>query len=254
MRDRSPTQSAVLLKNQNDILPLSAAELHTIAVIGPYARAAHTGGGGSSQVAPLYTVSPVDGIKHRVGEKVAVAFDDGADPTKAAEVAKNADVVLLMVGNKDSEGRDRKDLSLPNNQDALVAAVSSANPKTIVILKTGGAGADAVDRQRPAILEAWYPGEEDGNVVAELLFGDVNPSGKLPMTFPRAEKEVPASTPAQYPGVDGTATYSEKLEVGYRWYDAQNVAPLFPFGFGLSYTTFKLANLSGVTKTRLRLI
>jgi beta-glucosidase len=96
----------------------------------------------------------------------------------------------------------------------------------------------------PAVLEAWYPGEEDGNVVADIVFGRVNPSGKLPMTFPRTATEVPASTPEQYPGVNGTATYSEKLLVGYRWYDAKNVEPLFPFGFGLSYTTFSLANLA----------
>ena len=96
----------------------------------------------------------------------------------------------------------------------------------------------------PAILEAWYPGEEDGNVVADLVFGDVNPCGKLPLTFPAAENQTPASTPEQYPGVKGTATYSEKLQVGYRWYDAQNVTPLFPFGFGLSYTNFGFANLA----------
>jgi beta-glucosidase len=237
-------QCAVLLKNDDNLLPLRENQVHTIAVVGPYAGAAHTGGGGSSAVNPLYTVKPVDGIQRRAGANVNIVYNDGADPDAAAADAKSADVVLLMVGNKDSEGRDRKDLSLPNNQDALVAKIAAANPRTVVVLKSGGAVLMPWIDRVPAILEAWYPGEEDGNVVADLVFGDVNPSGKLPMTFPRAEIETPTHTPEQWPGVNGTATYSEKLEVGYRWYDAQKVEPLFPFGFGLSYTKFSLANLS----------
>ena len=237
-------QCAVLLKNENSLLPLRAGEMHTIALIGPYAGAAHTGGGGSSMVKALYTVSPVDGIKHRAGSGVTVVYNDGADPVAAAAVAKSADVVLVMVGNKDGEGHDRPDLLLPKGQNALVSAVAAANPRTVVVLKTGGAVLMPWLNDVPAALEAWYPGEEDGNVVADLVFGDVNPSGKLPLTFPAAENQTPASTPEQYPGVKGTATYSEKLQVGYRWYDAQNVTPLFPFGFGLSYTTFEFANLA----------
>jgi beta-glucosidase len=235
-------QCCVLLKNQNDLLPLRADQLRTIAVIGPYAKYAHTGGGGSSAVAPLYTVSPVDGIQNRVGNKVHVVFNDGANMSAATDAAKSADIVLLMVGNKDSEGRDRKNLSLAESQDDLISAVAQVNPRTILILKTGGPVLMPWIDHIPAILEAWYPGEEDGNVVASILFGDVNPSGKLPMTFPRAETETPAHTPEQWPGVDGNATYSEKLNVGYRWYDAQNVEPLFPFGFGLSYTKFAMSN------------
>jgi beta-glucosidase len=237
-------QCAVLLKNEGDLLPLHAGNLHTIAVIGPYAGAAHTGGGGSSMVKAIYSVSPVDGIKHWVGSGVTVIYNDGADPGKAATAAKDADVVLLMVGNKDSEGKDRTDLLLPKNQNALVSAVVAANPHTVVVLKTGGAVLMPWVTHVPAILQVWYPGEEDGNVVADLVFGDVNPSGKLPMTFPQAETQTPAGTPAQYPGVNGTATYSEKLLVGYRWYDAQNHTPLFPFGFGMSYTTFAMSNLA----------
>jgi beta-glucosidase len=115
------------------------------------------------------------------------------------------------------------------------------------VLKTGGPVLMPWLEKVAAVLEAWYPGEEDGHAVADLLFGKANPSGKLPMTFPKAEAEVPAHTPEQYPGVNGVATYSEKLDVGYRWYDAQNVEPLFPFGFGLSYTTFKLSGLTAVS-------
>ncbi len=237
-------QGAVLLKNSGNTLPLDARVIHSIAVIGPYAGAAHTGGGGSSQVQPLYTVTPVDGIKRHAGANVIVTYDDGTNVATAAAVAKAADVALVMVGNKDSEGRDRPNLSLPKNQDALISAVAAANPKTIVILKTGGAVLMPWLDRVPSVLEVWYPGEEDGDVVADLLFGDVNPSGKLPLTFPKTESDVPASTPEQYPGVNGNADYSEKLLVGYRWYDARNVAPLFPFGYGLSYTTFAVNKLS----------
>ena len=237
-------QCAVLLKNRDGTLPLNANAIHSIALIGPYAGAAKTGGGGSSAVKPLYTVTPLDGLKRHVGASIPVTYNDGANPDTAAAIAKSADVAIVMVGNKDSEGKDRPNLSLPDKQDALIAAVAAANPKTIVILKTGGPVLMPWLDQVPGVLEVWYPGEEDGNVVADLLFGDANPSGKLPMTFPKAETDVPASTPEQYPGVNGNAVYSEKLEVGYRWYDAHNAAPLFPFGFGLSYTTFALGNFS----------
>lgn len=269
-------ECVVLLKNAGGLLPLDAQRVHSIAVIGPYGGAAHTGGRGSSMVRPLYTVSPVDGLKHRVGSTVTVTLDDGRDLAAAATAAKAADVVLVMVGNRDREGGDRADLSLEGDQDALIAAVAAANPHTIVVLKTGGPVLMPWLDKVPALLQAWYPGEEDGNVIADIVLGDVNPSGKLPMTFPRIASEVPANTPEQYPGImypdvdpsgkqarskDGTvdpqaaalerhggfsgnATYSEKLLVGYRWYDAKQVEPLFPFGFGLSYTTFSLGQLS----------
>jgi beta-glucosidase len=231
-------QSAVLLKNSHGLLPLRA--IHSVAVIGPYGGAAHTGGGGSSAVTPLYTVTPVDGIK---SHGVTVSYSDGSDPAAAAALARSADIAVVMVGNKDKEGGDRPNLSLPGGQDQLVSSVAAANPKTVVVLKTGGPVLMPWLAQVPAVLEAWYPGEEDGNVVADLLFGAANPSGKLPMTFPKAESQTPANTPEQYPGVGGTATYSEKLQVGYRWYDAQNVEPQFPFGHGLSYSTFAFRHL-----------
>ena len=183
------------MRNNGNTLPLDANAIHSIAVIGPCAGAANTGGGGSSAVKPLYTVTPVDGIKRHVGASVIVTSDDGTNVAAAVAVAKSADVALVMVGNKDREGRDRPNLSLPDNQDMLVSAVAAANPKTIVILKTGGAVLMPWLDQVPSVLEVWYPGEEDGNVVADLLFGDVNPSGKLPLTFPKTESEVPASTP-----------------------------------------------------------
>jgi beta-glucosidase len=232
----------VLLKNSDAQLPLDATKLHSIAVIGPYAGAGYTGGGGSSFVQPLYTVSPVDGIKHDTA--ATVSYDNGSNLASAANAARGADVAVVMVGDSETEGTDRTTLALPGNQDQLVAAVAAANPHTVVVVKSGGAVLMPWLSKVPAVVEAWYPGEEDGNAVAAVLFGDVNPSGKLPVTFPNADTEVPANTPQQYPGVNGKAVYSERLQVGYRWYDANGHTPLFPFGYGLSYTTFAFGNLT----------
>ncbi len=158
-------QSAVLLKNTGNQLPLKASALKSVAVIGPYAGAAHTGGSGSSAVKPLYTVTPVNGIKSHVGSTVRVRYDDGSDTTAAANLARSSDVAIVMVGNKDREGADRANLSLTGNQNALISAVAAANPRTVVVLKTGGPVLMPWLSRVPAVLEAWYPGEEDGNVV-----------------------------------------------------------------------------------------
>ncbi len=259
-------EGMVLLKNDGDILPLDPANMHRIVVIGPYAAKAMTGGGGSSHVIPLYTVNPVEGIARRVGAKTrgdfadgtntlygyvggpdqynnAVIFVDGNDISQAVGEAGTADVAIVMVGDRESEGHDHP-LTLAGNQDELVQAVAAANPRTVVVLKTGSAILMPWVDKAPAILEAWYPGEEDGNAVAAVLFGDVNPSGKLPLTFPKRLSDLPANTPEQYPGVDGVVNYSEGIFVGYRRYDMENIKPLFPFGFGLSYTTFGFTNLA----------
>jgi beta-glucosidase len=243
-------QGTVLLKNSGGSLPLDPAATRKVAVVGPFAGAAHTGGGGSSQVLPLYTVDPVTGIKNRLGAGADVSFADGSDITAAADLAKAADVALVMVGDNETEGRDRPNLSLSGNQDPLVAAVAAANPRTVVVVKSGAPVLMPWLDRVPAVVEAWYPGEEDGNAVASVLFGDVNPSGKLPVTFPRAETDTPAHTPDRWPGVNGTATYSEGLQIGYRWYDGQGIEPLFPFGYGLSYTTFRFGHLT-VNPTRI---
>jgi beta-glucosidase len=232
----------VLLKNTGGILPLDTSHLKSIAVIGPYAKEANTGGGGSSHVTPLYTVAPGEGIKNRAGSTISVSFADGSDLTQASALARSADVAIVMVGDVASEGRDHP-LTLDGNQDALVNAVAAANPRTIVVLKSGSPMLLPWVGVVPALLEAWYPGEEDGNAVAAILFGDVNPSGKLPITFPKNLNDTPAHTPAQWPGVDQVARYTEGIFVGYRYYDAQNIEPLFPFGFGLSYTMFTYKNL-----------
>jgi beta-glucosidase len=237
-------QGTVLLKNANAQLPLDPAKTHSVAVIGPYAGAAHTGGGGSSHVVPLYTVDPVTGVKKRLPSGSTVSYADGSDVVAAAALAKSADVALVMVGDQETEGHDRPNLSLSGDQDQLVAAVAEANPHTVVVVKSGAPVLMPWLDKVPAVIEAWYPGEEDGNAVSAVLFGDVNPSGKLPVTFPRAEDDTPAHTPDRWPGVNGTATYSEGLQIGYRWYDGQDITPLFPFGYGLSYTTFRYGDLS----------
>jgi beta-glucosidase len=193
-------------------------------------------------VIPLYTVDPVPGIQNRVGAAVKVSYADGSNVAQTVALAQAADLAIVMVGDDEVEGSDHA-ISLSGNQDQLVQAVSAANPRTVVVIKSGAPilmpWVDAV----PAILEAWYPGEEDGNAVAAVLFGDVNPSGKLPVTFPQAVGDLPANTPIQFPGVNGQEMYSEGILVGYRYFDAKSVQPLFAFGHGLSYTTFSYANL-----------
>lgn len=239
---RLAEEGMVLLKNQGGILPLDAAHLHSVAVIGPYAAKAITGGGGSSHVVPLYTVDPVKGIESRVGARVKVGFADGSNLSRASALAKSSDVAIVMVGDHETEGRDHP-ITLADGQDQLVEAVAAANPHTVVVLKSGTAILMPWIDKVPALLEAWYPGEEDGNAVAAVLFGDVDPSGKLPITFPRQLSDLPANTTEQYPGVNGVVHYSEGVLVGYRHYDAQHIQPLFPFGYGLSYTKFEYKHL-----------
>ena len=163
---------------------------------------------------------------------------------QAVAAAKKSDVAVVFASNKDTEAIDRTDLGLPGYQDALIEAVAAANPHTVVVLDTGGPVTMPWLDDVAGVLEAWYPGEEDGNAAAAVLYGDVDPGGRLPITFPKSLADTPADTPAQYPGVNGVATYSEGLDVGYRHYDADGIEPLFPFGYGLSYTTFRLDDLS----------
>jgi len=173
----------------------------------------------------------------------------GADlASRAVQAAGQADVVVYVGGLShypgiDSEGMDRKDMKLPNNQDELIGRIVQANPRTIVVLLGGGPVEMGPWLSKvPAVLQAWYPGMESGNALAAVLFGDVNPSGKLPCTFPKSLEDSPAHKLGAYPGKDGTVKYEEGLLVGYRWFDTKNVEPLFPFGFGLSYTKFDYSN------------
>jgi len=234
-------QSAVLLKNKGSVLPIGA-QTSSIAVIGAPAKTSAQGGG-SSQVNPLSVDNAYDAIVARAGSSATVSFADGSDLTQAAATAKSAGIALVFVRDNESEGSDRSNLTLPSGQDALVQAVAAANPHTVVVLQTGAQVLMPWLSQVSGVLQTWYPGAEGGAATAQLLFGDVNPSGKLPQTWPASEKQVPASATAQYPGVNGVADYSEGIYVGYRWYDEHNQKPLFPFGYGLSYTNFGYSHL-----------
>lgn len=257
------TEGIVLLKNAGGLLPLDATKIHSIAVIGPNAAVARTGGGGSSMVRPKYAVSPLDGIKERTAKNgiavsyslgVGMEWEDAAQDSSeehakalqdATEAAASADVAVVVVGryNKlESEGFDVKTMDLPAGQDELIAAVEKANPHTIVVLNTG----DPVTMTRwidqiPARVDMWYGGQEGGHALAAILFGDADPSGKLPVTLPKRHEDNPAVT--NYPGKDLEVNYAEEIYVGYRYYDTKNVEPQFPFGYGLSYTKFDYSDL-----------
>ncbi|MGW5666547.1 beta-glucosidase [Micromonospora sp. NPDC003776] len=254
-------QGSVLLKNGHHTLPLAAKALDSVALIGPDAFAGQAkfnsqGPSDTIVVTAPYTVTPQQGLEnslHTLGSSAAVTYNNGTDLAAAAALAARSDVAVVMVGDFSREGVDRPSLSLPVvngvDQNALISAVVAANPNTVVVLKDGGPVLMPWLDKVPAVLEAWYPAQEDGNIVADLLFGVANPSGKLPITFPSQEREGANATPEQWPGVDPdgdgnlTATYSEGLKMGYRWYDANNAKPAFPFGFGLSYTDFEMSKL-----------
>jgi len=256
------TKSIVLLKNDGHLLPLNAKKLHSISVIGPNAAVARTGGGGSSLVAPKYAIAPLDGIKKLVGSGVEVKYAlgvgmEGEVPAKdtpearaillqeAVDAAAHADVAVVVVGRYDKiehEGADLKTMDLPAGQDELIAAVERANPHTIVVLNTGNPVTMTrwIDRTS-ALVEMWYGGQEAGTALASILFGEANPSGKLPVSLPKEFKDSPAA--ANYPGENLHVNYAEGIYVGYRYYDTKNVEPQFPFGFGLSYTKFEYSDL-----------
>ncbi|HXF11852.1 MAG TPA: glycoside hydrolase family 3 C-terminal domain-containing protein [Terriglobales bacterium] len=235
-------QSMVLLKNNGGLLPLDRNAIQSVALLGPDAVRPKTGGGGSSHVIPLYSITPYDGLDAQLLSQGRLKVLDGNNIDAAVAAAKRATVAIVMVGDDETEGRDHS-IELPPAQNQLIEAVAKANPKTIVVLKTGSAVLMPWLKEVPAVLEAWYPGEEDGNAVADVLFGKVNPSGKLPLTFPRSVGNTLAASTDQYPGDGVTVHYSEGLDVGYRAYQAHDVTPLFPFGYGLSYTTFKFSGL-----------
>jgi len=259
---KGATEGIVLLKNSGALLPLDAAKIHSIAVIGPNAAVARTGGGGSSLVRPAHAIAPLDGIKDRASSGIDLKYAlgvgmEGEDPAQdtpeararllkeATETAAKADVAVVVVGRYpklETEGYDVKTMDLPAGQDELIAAVEKANPHTIVVLNTG----DPVTMSKwidttPALVEMWYGGQEGGRALASVLFGDANPSGKLPVSFPKKFEDSPAF--GHYPGENLKVDYAEGIYVGYRYFDTKNVEPQFPFGFGLSYTTFEYSDL-----------
>jgi beta-glucosidase len=261
--------SIVLLQNKNHLLPLDKNSLKTIAIIGDHADMGMISGGGSAQVDPpgagnppwlAHIWFPTSPLKTVIAKAptAKVEFASNADISAAAALAKRSDVAIVYVQQWISEGMDLPNLSLPDNQDALIAAVAAANPKTIVVLETGTAVTMPWLDQVGAVTEAWYSGSKGAEAVANVLFGDVNPSAKLPMTFPRSEADLPHPTVVQPPPHSQGASpvmrmegakpsfsvhYDEGLKVGYKWYDAEKKPVLFPFGFGLSYTTFAYSDL-----------
>lgn len=267
--------SIVLLKNDG-LLPLRS-DVTSIALIGAdwfAGQATMPPRSGdrddmTNVIAP-FTVTPQQGLENTLadlGSTASVTYADGDEIADAVELAEQADVAIVMVGDNPRETMDTTTLSLPSingtNQDMLVPAILEANPNTVVVLKTQGSVLMPWLDQARALIEAWYPGQSDGDVVADVLFGVINPSGKLPVTFGNSENEAAYETEAQYPGLrepnglgggeggfDGptgepqlVTHYTENLQMGYRWYEAQNVQPVFPFGHGLSYTTFAYSDL-----------
>ncbi len=237
-------KAIVLLKNANAALPLDRAQIQSIAVIGPLAAIANLGDNGSSSVAPSFAVAPLDGIiTHAGGASVTYVPSTALSMSEQAAVAA-ADAAVVVVGlTSADEGEglithgDRDSLALSAEQNQLIAAVAALNPRSIVVLEGSGAILMPWVDDVGAVLMAWYPGQQGGNAIADVLFGDVTPSGKLPMSFPVAEQDLPP-----FDNVSLAVTYD--YYHGYRYLDRNGAAPLFPFGFGLSYTTFQYANLT----------
>ena len=259
---KAADEGIVLLKNEQQLLPLDVNQIHSIAVIGPSAATARVGAGGSGLVFNKDVVTPLAGIKTAAGEaKVTYALgaampgeeQPGSTPEtrqklldEAVAAAKQSDVAIVFVGLSskiETEGKDRPNMDLPEGQDELIEAVAAVNKKTIVVLNSGGSITLTkwIDHV-PGVIDAWFTGEEGGDAIADLLFGAVNPSGKLPFTFLRKLQDSPSY--ANYPGDNLKVKYAEGIYVGYRYFDKHlDVAPLFPFGYGLSYTTFALSKL-----------
>jgi len=276
--------SIVLLKNNRATLPLDAAKLRSIAVIGAHSDVGMISGGGSAQVDPVggnavkadgdsashwmhevwFPTSPLKAIEARA-PKAKVTYDSGEDPSKAAALAKDSDVAIVFAYQWESEGMDLPSLSLPKNQDDLISKVAAANPHTIVVLETGSPVTMPWVDAPAAILEAWYGGSDGASAVGNVLFGTVNPSGKLPNTFPMSEADLPHPVIVQPPKIDRSSgpvspeqwakglppfqvTYDEGVKVGYKWYDAEKKPVLFPFGYGLSYTSYSYSGISATSE------
>ncbi|MEC3998222.1 glycoside hydrolase family 3 C-terminal domain-containing protein [Actinacidiphila sp. DG2A-62] len=236
-------EGTVLLKNSGGVLPLGSADT-SIAVIGADASTSpQTAGGGSAAVNSSGTVTPLQGITARAGSGTTVRYDSGSSTSSAASLAASSSVAVVFVSDFESEGSDLGGIDLPSSANNLVSAVAAANPNTVVVLNTGSAVTMPWLSSVKGVLEAWYPGQGDGTAIASLLFGDTDPSGHLPVTFPASLSQVPAHTAQQWPGTGGTVQYSEGVGVGYRGYDASGLTPLFPFGHGLSYTSFAFSDL-----------
>jgi beta-glucosidase len=240
-------EAAITLLENRGALPLDAEALSSVAVVGRQGTEFVTGGG-SGAVTPFTYTSPLEAIRRRAGPGVTVTYDDGSDVAAAAARARASDVAIVFAGDYQTEGADRACLSLQcpdrGDQDGLIRQVAAAQPNTVVVLQTGGPVLTPWRNNVAALLEAWYPGARGGPAIARVLFGDVDPGGRLPATFPRAESDLPtAGDPEKYPGVAQDVQYKEGVFVGHRWFDAHRLQPAYPFGFGRSYTRFRFSDL-----------
>jgi beta-glucosidase len=274
---RVEEKSIVLLKNNRSVLPIDPSKIRSITIIGGHADVGMISGGGSAQVDPpggnaimppgkggthwqdhiWFPTSPLKALRAKL-PNTKIEFDAGTNPQSAVNLAKSSDIAIVFAYQWLAEDMDLPSLSLPDNQDVLIEQVVAANPRTVVVLETGTAVTMPWIDKVAGVVEAWYAGSAGHKALANILVGDVNPSGKLPMTFPKSEKDLPGPVipplPAEDQGLQSgnssthvssyTVHYDEGPEVGYKWYEAQHKQPLFPFGFGLSYTTYAYSGLS----------
>ena len=245
-------EGIVLLENKKNILPLNTKKFKSIAIIGDNSARMQLRGGGSSELKARYEISPLAGLKNRLKDSVTINYTQGYSTTaektdslfqQAIEAARNSEIVLFFGGlnktvGQDCEGTDRADMKLPYKQDALITELLKINPNVVVILNGGNAMEMPWNDKVSALLLTWYPGMEGGNAIAGVLCGDINPSGKLPISFPKKLEDSPAHALGTYPGGKTKVEYLEDIFVGYRWFDKKKIAPLYPFGYGLSYTNF----------------
>lgn len=269
-------EAIVLLKNQNNLLPLDFSSIKSLAVIGDNATRKHSNGGLSSEIKAVYEVTPLEALREKWGDKVDIRFAQGYEKLstfvegsnngqssgtfssktqesdallkEAVEVARTSDVALLVCGlnhDYDTESFDRLNMDIPYGQVELIQEVVKANPRTIVVMIAGSPlNMAAVDICSPAIVWAWFNGMEGGNALVDVLSGKVNPSGKMPFTTPVSLDQSPAHALGNFPGRDLKVNYEEDILVGYRWFDTKGLPVVYPFGYGLSYTTFGYSNLN----------
>ena len=269
-------EAIVLLKNQNNLLPLDFSSIKSLAVIGDNATRKHSNGGLSSEIKAVYEVTPLEALRAKWGDKVDIRFAQGYEKLstfvegsnngqssgtfssktqesdallkEAVEVARTSDVALLVCGlnhDYDTESFDRLNMDIPYGQVELIQEVVKANPRTIVVMIAGSPlNMAAVDICSPAIVWAWFNGMEGGNALVDVLSGKVNPSGKMPFTTPVSLDQSPAHALGNFPGRDLKVNYEDDILVGYRWFDTKGLPVVYPFGYGLSYTTFDYSNLN----------
>ena len=274
-------EAIVLLKNQNNLLPLDFSSIKSLAVIGDNATRKHSNGGLSSEIKAVYEVTPLEALRAKWGDKVDIRFAQGYEKLstfvegsnngqssgtfssktqesdallkEAVEVARTSDVALLVCGlnhDYDTESFDRLNMDIPYGQVELIQEVVKANPRTIVVMIAGSPlNMAAVDICSPAIVWAWFNGMEGGNALVDVLSGKVNPSGKMPFTTPVSLDQSPAHALGNFPGRDLKVNYEEDILVGYRWFDTKGLPVVYPFGYGVSYTTFNYSNLNTDKKT-----